>query len=79
MQLWQHMGELWQRRLLRAGGEKVAPLAEPDQADRRFKDGAWSEELVFGCVKQFYLLASRRLQSTVAEVDSLDPAPRAKA
>jgi len=78
MQLWQQMGELWQRQVLLASGKEVAPLAEPDQTDRRFKDEAWSEELVFDYVKQSYLLASRWLQSTVAEVDALDPVTKAK-
>ena len=78
MQLWQQMGELWQRQMLRAGGEAAEPLVEPDRADKRFKDEAWSEELVFDYVKQSYLVASRWIQDTVAEVDELDPATKSK-
>ena len=64
-QLWQQMGELWQHGVRRAAGQIERPLIEPDPADKRFKDEAWSEELVFDYVKQSYLLASRWLQGTV--------------
>ena len=79
MQLWQQMGELWQRQLLRAAGEAAEPLVQPDGADKRFKDEAWSDELVFDYVKQSYLVASRWIQNTVAEVDNLDLATKTKA
>ena len=78
LQWWQQMGELWQHGLRRAAGEAEQPVVEPDPADRRFKDDAWSEELVFDYIKQSYLLAARWVQSTVAEVDSLDPKTKRK-
>jgi polyhydroxyalkanoate synthase len=78
LRLWQQMEELWQRGRRRAAGEEVVPLVEPDPADKRFKDEAWSEELVFDHVKQTYLLASRWLQGTVAEVDGLDARTKEK-
>ncbi len=79
IQLWQQMGELWQYGLRRAAGQIERPLIEPDPADKRFKDEAWSEELVFDYVKQSYLLASRWLQDTVAGVENLDPKAKGKA
>ena len=79
LQLWQQMGELWQHGMRRAAGQIERPLIEPDPADKRFKDEAWSEELVFDYVKQSYLLASRWLQGTVAEVENLDPKIKGKA
>jgi polyhydroxyalkanoate synthase len=78
MQLWQQMGELWQHELRKAAGQAEKPLIEPDRADKRFKDEAWSEELVFDYVKQSYLLASRWIQGTVGEVENLDPKTKAK-
>jgi polyhydroxyalkanoate synthase len=78
MQLWQQMGELWQRQMLRVAGEHAKPLVEPDQADKRFKDEAWGEQVVFDYVKQSYLVASRWIQDTVAEVDTLDAPTRTK-
>jgi polyhydroxyalkanoate synthase len=78
MQLWQRMGELWQRQLLRAAGEDTEPLVAPDQADKRFKDEAWNEQLVFDYVKQSYLVASRWMQDTVAGVEELDPSTKSK-
>ena len=78
VQLWQQMGELWQHQLRNVAGQDQEPLIEPDQADRRFKDEAWSEQLVFDYVKQSYLLASRWIQGTVAEVENLDPRTKGK-
>ena len=78
LQWWQQMGELWQHQLRRAAGEQERPLAEPDPADRRFKDEAWSEQLVFEYIKQSYLLAARWIQGTVAEVDTLDAKTKRK-
>ena len=78
LQWWQQMGELWQHGLRRAAGGQERPLAEPDPADRRFKDEAWSEQLVFDYIKQSYLLAARWIQGTVAEVDTLDAKTKRK-
>lgn len=78
MQLWQQMGQLWQHELRKAAGQAEEPLIAPDLSDKRFKDEAWSEQLVFDYVKQSYLLASRWIQGTVAEIDSLDPQTKGK-
>jgi polyhydroxyalkanoate synthase len=77
-QWWQQMGELWKAQLLRAAGEPIEPVARPDPADRRFKDDAWSEDLVFDYIKQSYLVSARWLVDTVAKVEGLDPKTRAK-
>ena len=75
---WQQMGELWQTQMRKALGEPVAPVAAPDPADKRFKDEAWNEALVFDYVKQSYLVSARWIQDTVAEVEGLDPKTREK-
>src|SRR6188472_1682645 len=59
MQLWQQIGALWQHELRKAAGQAEEALIAPDLSDKRFKDEAWSEQLVFDYVKQSYLLASR--------------------
>jgi polyhydroxyalkanoate synthase len=77
-QWWQQMGELWKAQLLRATGEAAEPVVRPDPADRRFKDDAWSEDLVFDYIKQSYLVSARWLTDTVAGVEGLDPMTKAK-
>ncbi|MEK0085601.1 PHA/PHB synthase family protein [Benzoatithermus flavus] len=77
-QLWQRMGELWQYGLRRAAGERIAPPIAPDPADKRFKDEAWSEDVVFDWIKQCYLLAARWLQDTVGAVEGLEPKVKEK-
>jgi polyhydroxyalkanoate synthase len=78
MRLWQDSMELWQSTLKRMAGEETEPVVEPARSDRRFKDSAWSEELLFDTVKQSYLLTSRWLQEVVHDVDGLDPKTRDK-
>ena len=70
--LWRNYMELWQTTSQRLMGHEVAPVAEPDPGDRRFKDAAWNEHLVFDFIKQSYLLSARWLQSTVRDVEGLD-------
>ena len=52
--------------------KEFEPVAAPGPADRRFKDEAWAENVVFDCIKQCYLLTSRHLQSAVGRVEGLD-------
>ena len=73
MQLWQDYVSLWQNATMRwLGGGLAAPLAEPDQSDKRFKDPAWRENAIFDYIKQSYLLTARWMQKTVQDVDGLD-------
>ena len=59
-------------------GASAEPVVAPDPGDRRFKDAAWNEELVFDTVKQSYLLTARWLQGLVHDVEGLDPEARRK-
>ncbi len=76
--LWNESMALWQQGWRRMMGEEAEPVVEPDKGDRRFKDSAWSEDLVFDYLKQSYLLTSRWLGSVVHDVDGLDERSRAK-
>jgi polyhydroxyalkanoate synthase len=75
MQLWQDQLGLWRAMLKRSRGEPAAPVIEPERGDRRFKDQAWNDELLFDYLKQSYLLTARWLRGLVREVDGL---PRAE-
>ena len=69
--LWQGYLSLWQATTSKMLGGDSAPVAEP-KGDRRFKDAAWDENVIFDYIKQSYLLTARWLQQTVQEVDGLD-------
>ena len=70
---WNSMGELWQRGMAKfLLNKEFEPVAAPAPADRRFKDEAWAENVVFDCIKQCYLLTARHLQSSVDRVRGLD-------
>lgn len=71
--LWSDYAQLWQAAAQRMSGQEVDPVIEPTSGDRRFKDAAWNDQLVFDVIKQTYLLTSNWMQNTVGEVDGLDP------
>ncbi len=75
---WKDMGQLWEGYMRRLLGEEVEPLVEPAPDDRRFKDDAWREELVFDYIKQSYLVTANWIHGTVASVEGLDPTLRQK-
>jgi polyhydroxyalkanoate synthase len=78
MRLWQEGLKLWQATARRMAGEAADPVVEPERGDRRFRDEAWSEQVVFDYIKQSYLLASRWVQGVVGEVEGLEPGTRDK-
>jgi poly[(R)-3-hydroxyalkanoate] polymerase subunit PhaC len=73
MALWRSYVDLWHQTTLRFLGEQAEPVAEPMPEDRRFKDAAWHESAVFDFIKQSYLVTARWMQSTVNQVEGLDP------
>ena len=72
VQLWQDSVALWQSTLQRMLGQEAPPVIEPERGDRRFKDQAWSEDLLFDYVKQSYLLSARWLRGLVKDVPGLE-------
>jgi polyhydroxyalkanoate synthase len=77
-QLWREGLALWQSMLQRLQGQPAAPLIEPDRSDRRFKDEAWSQELVYDFLKQSYLLSARWLRNLVRDLPGLEPRDQEK-
>ncbi|TCO80844.1 polyhydroxyalkanoate synthase [Plasticicumulans lactativorans] len=72
LSLWRDALELWTSTCTGALGLRSVPVIAPSQGDRRFKDEAWNEHVLFDFIKQSYLLGARWLQQTVAGVDGLD-------
>jgi polyhydroxyalkanoate synthase subunit PhaC len=72
MSLWQDYLNLWQNATLRFLGETTQPIVTPAKEDKRFKDAAWNENVVFDYLKQSYLLTARWLQQTTRSVEGLD-------
>jgi polyhydroxyalkanoate synthase len=78
MRFWQEGFKLWQATARRMAGQAAEPVAEPERSDRRFRDEAWSEQIVFDYIKQSYLLTTRWVQDVVGEVEGLEPGTRDK-
>ena len=72
MKLWQDYTTLWQQSMLKMLGQDVAPVAQPDQADRRFRHEDWENNFLFDYVKQSYLIAARHLHQSLSGVEGLN-------
>ena len=78
LRLWQDSLSLWQNTQRRLMGEAVEPIVAPERGDRRFKDKAWDEELVFDYIKQSYLLSANWMRGLVGDVEGLDAKDKEK-
>jgi polyhydroxyalkanoate synthase len=73
LNLWTGYMNLWRNTALKMmGQEGVEAGIKPAKDDRRFRDGVWKENQIFDFIKQSYLLTSRWVETTVADVDGLD-------
>jgi polyhydroxyalkanoate synthase len=78
LSLWQGYLQLWQATSQQLLGRTVAPVIQPEQGDRRFRDPAWGDNAVFDFIKQSYLLTSRWLVETVNQLEGSDEKTRQK-
>ncbi len=72
-------GELWTNTVRRMFGETVAPVAEPEAGDSRFKDPEWSKNPYFDFWKQAYLVTSRWAEDMLHNTEGLDGRTRQRA
>lgn len=70
--LWQGYMDIWNRSAQRWLGNEAAPTVQAEKGDRRFRDEAWQENVVFDFIKQSYLLTSRWTQDLVGHTEGLD-------
>ena len=71
-EFWQGAVQLCRGSTVELLGFEAEPVIEPDKGDRRFHHEDWTEEPVFNCIKQSYLLVSQWMRSMVADVNGLD-------
>ena len=76
--LWQGYMSLWQATASKMLGSPAEESVTPEAGDRRFRDSAWDENVVFDYIKQSYLMTARWMQHTVEDVDGLDEKTRRK-
>ncbi len=69
---WEASSKLWQATADRLDGKDAEPVVQPEKGDRRFRDAAWSDEVVFDHLKQSYLLFSNYIHGLVDATDGLD-------
>ncbi|NND71432.1 MAG: class I poly(R)-hydroxyalkanoic acid synthase [Rhodothermales bacterium] len=75
---WKEQTNLWQSMVRRAMGEKVDAGIEPDKGDRRFKNEAWNENMMYDYLKQSYLLSAKWVRGITSETEGLDRASQEK-
>src|SRR5687767_9817408 len=71
--------ELWNNTVRRMFGEEVAPVAEPEPGDSRFKDPEWSANPYFDFWKQAYLVTSKWAEDMLHNTEGLDERTRQRA
>ncbi len=74
MAWWEEYQKLWQSTWQRmAGNAPVPPSPMSQPQDKRFKDSAWQENVVFDYLKQSYLLSAKWMLNLTREAKDLDP------
>ncbi len=76
--LWHSYFDLWQATARRMTGQDAAPVVQPAEGDKRFRDEAWSDDAVFDYMKQSYLLSANWMQGLMHDVEGLDPKTKQK-
>lgn len=71
--------DVWSNALRRVFGEDVAPVAEPEPSDNRFKDPEWSSNPYFDFWKQAYLVTTHWAEDVLQQTEGLDERTRQKA
>ena len=71
LELWQQHLELWEHAAKKMLGAETEPVAKPEKGDRRFKSAEWDNNQVFDIIRQSYLITSRWLTKTMADIDNL--------
>lgn len=69
---WQDTLNLWQLTAQKFLGENGDAVIEPESKDKRFKDKAWQESIVFDFIKQSYLLTTRWVQRSIHNIEGMD-------
>jgi polyhydroxyalkanoate synthase len=77
-ELMRALAEVRRGAVRRLANAEVVPVAVPAKDDRRFRDDAWTDEVVFDVIKQSYLLATRWIENTVQGAHGLDKATARK-
>ncbi|MBC7779990.1 MAG: class I poly(R)-hydroxyalkanoic acid synthase [Proteobacteria bacterium] len=78
MNMWGDYVNLWQSTWMKSMGMAVAPIAEAEKGDKRFKHDDWESNLVFNYLKQSYLIAARHTHGAMTGVEGLDVNTRKK-
>ncbi len=76
--LWQDYMRLWQTTAQRLMGQEPEPVIAPEQGDRRFRDAAWNDNILFDFIKQSYLLSSRYVLDTATRDHGMTPKEQQK-
>ncbi|NDF11421.1 MAG: class I poly(R)-hydroxyalkanoic acid synthase [Proteobacteria bacterium] len=78
MEYFYEMSRIAANASLRFMGNPAAPLYNPSDKDRRFKDEAWQNHVLFDFLKQSYVLTSSTLERTIASAHDIDPKTQQK-
>lgn len=71
-ELWKNYVHLWQYSTAKFLGHEADEVLPPTK-DKRFKDAAWSENMVFDVIRQSYLMSASWLHKLTSDIEGMDP------
>lgn len=72
IELYTDYAKIWGNTLARYMGEETKPFVSPNPSDKRFRDKAWDEDMVFDFLKQSYLLTSDWAIKFIRDIKGID-------
>ncbi len=74
MQWWEQQMQIWQNAML--ARDNTEEVVSEGSDDKRFKDKAWQEDVLYNFIKQSYLLFGRTYMETIEAIEGLDDKTR---
>ncbi|OOF34182.1 class I poly(R)-hydroxyalkanoic acid synthase [Salinivibrio costicola] len=74
MQWWEQQMQIWQNAML--ARDNTDEVISEGSDDKRFKDKAWQEDVLYNFIKQSYLLFGRTYMETIEAIEGLDDKTR---
>lgn len=70
--------KIWTNAYARYMGEESTPIYQADPKDRRFKDSAWNNDIMFDFLKQSYLFTTKWTHEFIAGIKGVDERTKKK-
>ena len=70
--------KIWSNACARYMGGESKPIYQAEAKDRRFKDSAWNNDIMFDFLKQSYLFTTKWMQEFISGIKGVDERTKKK-